>query len=71
MNIKEWRRRRADLHTPAEKAIADAMQVVEGMAANEVLTDAVCLLQQAQEKVADYVDAELFERGQEESPNEK
>lgn len=67
MNIKEWRKSRTDLYTPAEKAIYDAMQVVESMAADERLTDAVCLLQDAQNKVAEYVDAQLFESGQEES----
>ena len=50
------RRSRIDLLTPAEKAIYDAMQEVEEMAADERLTDAVCLLQDAQNKVADYVD---------------
>ena len=63
-NIKDWRRRRLDLATPAEKAIFDAMQIVEELPADERLTDAVTLLQQAQDKVADYVDAQLFERGE-------
>lgn len=66
MNIKECRRIRTDLYTPAEKAIYDAMQVVENMAADERLTEAVSFLDEAQKKVADYVDAQLFERGQNE-----
>lgn len=56
------RRSRLDLNTPAEKAIYDAMQEVEKMAADERLTDAVELLQQAHDKVADYVDEQLTER---------
>lgn len=55
------RRARMDLYVPAEKAIHDAMQEVEGMAADELLTEAVDLLQQAQNKVADYVDKEDIE----------
>ena len=50
------RRIRTDLYSPAEKAISDAMATVECMSADARLTDAVILLQQAQEKVADYVD---------------
>ena len=50
------RRIRTDLYTPAEKAIYDAMQKVEEMPADERLTEAVMLLEQAQNKVADYVD---------------
>jgi hypothetical protein len=42
--------------TPAEKAIADAVQAVEDVGAHPWLTDAVILLQQARDKVADYVD---------------
>lgn len=42
--------------TPAEKAIYDAVQMVEEMPADERLTDAVILLQKAKEKVADYID---------------
>jgi hypothetical protein len=41
---------------PVEKAIYDAMQMVEEMPADERLTDAVILLQKAKEKVADYID---------------
>tara|TARA_R110002051_G_scaffold155107_1_gene227218 strand:+ start:480 stop:866 length:387 start_codon:yes stop_codon:yes gene_type:complete len=50
------RRNRIDLLTPAEKAIYDAMQKVEELPADERLTYAVCLLQDAQNKVADFVD---------------
>jgi len=41
---------------PAEKAIYDAMQVVEGMAADVRLTDAVVLLGKARDRVADFID---------------
>jgi hypothetical protein len=44
--------------TPAEKAITDAMAAVEKVGAHWMLTDAVVLLEQARNKVADYVDAE-------------
>jgi hypothetical protein len=50
------RRRRLDHHRPAETAIREAMLAVEAMAAHPLLTDAVVLLQQAREKVADYID---------------
>jgi hypothetical protein len=50
------RRIRIDLFTPAEKAIFDAVQVVEQAGAHPLLTDAVILLGQAREKVADFVD---------------
>jgi len=53
------RRCRIDLHTPAEKAIRDAMAAVENMAADKLLTEAVTLLDAAREKVADFVDREL------------
>jgi hypothetical protein len=44
-------------HTPAEKAICDAMAAVESVGAHPLLTDAVALLDQARNKVADYVDS--------------
>lgn len=50
------RRCRVDLYTPTEKAISDAMQAVEGLPADVRLTDAVILLAQAREKVADFVE---------------
>lgn len=43
-------------NTPAEIAIRRAMLAVEEMPAHPLLTDAVNLLQQAREKVADFVD---------------
>jgi ABC-type taurine transport system ATPase subunit len=43
--------------TPAELAIHNAMQQVEKMDAHVLLTDAVVLLNQAKEKVADFIDA--------------
>lgn len=42
--------------TPAEKAIKDAVDAVEDAGCHPLLTDAVVLLQQAFEKVADYND---------------
>lgn len=48
------------MNTPAEKAIYNAMQEVEAMPADERLTDAVELLQEAHNKVADYVDEQLY-----------
>lgn len=50
--------RRHDLTrwTPAERAINDAVQEVEKAGADARLTDAVTLLQQARQKVADFVD---------------
>lgn len=53
------RRCRIDLWTPAEKAIYDAAQVVEGAGCDPLLTDAVNLLWQAQIKVADFVEKKL------------
>ena len=50
------RRARVDLWTPAEKAIQDAVDVVESMAADARLTDAVNHLWEARQSVADYVD---------------
>ena len=50
------RRRRIDLLTPAEKAIRDALVAVEEVGADPLLTEAVILLGQAQEKVADFVE---------------
>lgn len=50
------RRIRVDLLTPAELAIRAAVLVVEEAGAHPLLTDAVILLQQAREKVADWVD---------------
>ncbi len=50
------RRNRIDKFTPAEKAIWDARQAVEAMPADVRLTQAGNLLQEAQEKVADFID---------------
>jgi hypothetical protein len=53
--------RRADMRRwiPAEKAIYDAMQVVEGTGAHPSLTAAVVALSDAKDKVADFVDLEI------------
>lgn len=50
------RRIRLDRLTPAERAIHDAVRAVEAAGCDPLLTDAVILLQQAREKVADFVD---------------
>lgn len=50
------RRNRIDQWTPAETAIYNATQAVEQAGAHPLLTDAVVLLGQAREKVADFVD---------------
>lgn len=50
------RRRRVDLYTSAEKAIAGAMAAVEEAGCHPLLTEAVNLLTKAKEKVADYVE---------------
>lgn len=42
--------------TPAEKAIYDAVQIVDSLPPDVRLTDAIILLHKAREKVADYVD---------------
>lgn len=52
------RRNRIDLHTAAESAIRHAIQVVEQAGAHPLLTDAVVLLSEAQNKVADFVELE-------------
>jgi len=56
------RRHRVDLLTPAELQIRDAVFTVEDMGADPLLTEAVVLLQQARDKVADYVDRGLVAR---------
>lgn len=50
------RRIRVDLATPAEKAIRDAVAAVEAAGASVALTDAVILLGQALDRVADHVE---------------
>lgn len=52
------RRSRTDHYTPAEAAIRHALEEVEKLSADVRLTDAVCLLAEAQNAVADYVDGE-------------
>ena len=47
------------LLTPAEKAVYDAVQEVEKAGADVLLTEAVILLQQAREKLADYFDEQI------------
>jgi hypothetical protein len=50
------RRIQIDQFTPQEQAIRNAMMAVEAMDASPHLTEAVVLLQRAQEKVADFID---------------
>jgi hypothetical protein len=53
----DWPRRASVPHmVPAELAIRDALVSVEKAGAHPLLTDAVNLLSQAREKVADFVD---------------
>lgn len=51
-----FRRNRIDLMTPAELAIREAMLRVEEAGADVRLTDAVVLLGEARDAVADFVD---------------
>jgi len=51
-----YRRIRLDYNTSAELAIRAAVTLVEDAGAHPLLTDAVILLGQAREKVADFVD---------------
>jgi hypothetical protein len=52
------RRNRLDLLYSAEKHILDSVSEVEKLPADVRLTDAVILLQQAREKVADFIESE-------------
>ena len=56
MMFKMPRRRDINLMTPAELAIRNAIGIVEEVGCDPLLTEAVVLLEQAQEKVADFVD---------------
>lgn len=53
------RRNDVTLNTPAELAIRAATEAVEAAGAHPLLTDAVVLLVQARNKVADFVDEEM------------
>lgn len=50
-----------DLLTPPEVALYKALAAVEEAGADPLLTDAVILIQQAREKVAEYIDKRLNE----------
>lgn len=50
------RRSRMDMWSRSERAIWDAMQAVEEEGAHPLLTEAVLLLQQAKDKVSDWVE---------------
>jgi hypothetical protein len=58
------RRCRLNLLTPPEIALWQAIRMIEESGSHPLLTEAVTLLQQAREKVADYVELE-----QDENPN--
>lgn len=47
------------LFTPAEKAVYDAIQTVENVGADIRLTEAIVLLSQVREKLADYFDEQI------------
>lgn len=53
------RRINVDRWSKAEAAISEAVQAVEALSADERLTRAILLLEQAQNEVWDYVDATL------------
>lgn len=50
------RRSRIDLLTPAELAIVAAVEAIEEAGCDVLLTEAVILLSEARDKVADFVD---------------
>ena len=53
----DWPRRSCrDLWIPAEKSIQDVVDAVEALGAHPALTDAVILLGQAKDKVADWAE---------------
>lgn len=56
------RRSRQDLMHESELAIVHAVDIIEGMDADVRLTEAINLLSQAREKVADYIDAKLEQK---------
>lgn len=53
------RRGQMNAWVDAERAIYEAKQCIETMPADPLLTEATLLLSQAQDKVADYVDAAI------------
>lgn len=55
------RRYRVDLYTPAELAIREAIIKVEESGCDVLLTEAVNLLTEAKNKVADFVDQSMAE----------
>jgi hypothetical protein len=62
------RRARVDRHTPAETAIRKAKMAVEAAGCDPLLTDAVVLLGHAQNKVADFVDGQLINNANTDTP---
>jgi hypothetical protein len=64
------RRNRLDRCTPAELAIYAAMDAVEALPADVRLTEAVALLRQARERVADFVDGIAPSRKLKELPDD-
>lgn len=58
-NKRMARRCRTDLQVKAELSIAKAIEDVEAMGADVLLTDAVIHLADAKAKIADYVDLHI------------
>lgn len=54
------RRNRSDLWCKGEQMISDALQQVEKMGADPILTDVVVMLGNAMERLADYVDMQVL-----------
>lgn len=54
------RRIQLDKFVSAEKAIFDAIQEIEKMPPNPILTDAIVLLSKSKDLVSDYVDNEYI-----------
>jgi predicted transcriptional regulator len=64
------RRNRLDMLFPSELAVWKAKQAVEELGCHPLLTEAVILLGQAQDKVSDYVDAEKLNQSKAMNPVE-
>jgi hypothetical protein len=66
--MEDNRRNRLDLMHPSEKAILDAMQVLEQAGAHPRLTEVTQILQQAKDKLSDYFDDQEEESTQDSQP---
>lgn len=65
--------RRIDINRywPAEQAIREAIQEIEKMGCDTKLTDAVVLLGQAKDKVADFIDEQIEKEAKKQFMNEE